>query len=178
MIKLRLAMSEEKDKAMQIIEAGRAHLKAQGINHWQNGYPDQSRIEKDLQLKKGYFVVDENDILGYLCIDFDGEPAYASLNGEWGTSEKYVVVHRMAFNDDSRGKGLASAVFDLVEALSREKNVFDFRIDTDDGNEKMKHILTKYGFTYRGLILFENSVKIGYDKKISVKKQNYWPELK
>ena len=75
----------------------------------------------------------------------------------------------MAFSDDSRGKGLASAVFDFVEALSREKNVFDFRIDTDDGNEKMKHILTKYGFTYRGPIRYENSDKIGFDKKIAVK---------
>ena len=174
MIRLRLATSEEKDKAMQIIEIGRAHLKAQGINQWQNGYPDQSRIEKDLQLKKGYFVVDDdNDILGYLCIDFDGEPAYATLNGEWATSEKYVVVHRMAFSDNARGKGLASAVFDLVEDLSRENNVFDFRIDTDDGNEKMKHILTKYGFTCRGTIWFENSIKIGFDKKIAVTKQNY-----
>ncbi len=169
MIKLRLAMPEEKDKAMQIIETGRAHLKAQGIDQWQDGYPDQTLIEKDLQLKKGYFVVDDNDINGYLCIDFDGEPAYATLNGEWTTSEKYVVVHRMAFSENARGKGLASAVFDLVEDISRENNVFDFRIDTDDGNEKMKHILTKYGFTCRGPIRYENCERIGFDKKIAVK---------
>lgn len=106
--------------------------------------------------------------IGYLCIDYGGEPAYAHLNGTWGTEGPYVVVHRMAFAADMRGKGISSAVFRLVEELSRQKGVHSFRVDTDADNHKMmKHILAKSGFTYRGTIWFDNSVKIAYDKPLT-----------
>ncbi len=122
-------------------------------------------IEQDIATSKGYFVVDNDDIIGYLCIDFDGEPAYNGLNGEWATDENYVVVHRMAFNDNARGNGCSFTVFKLVEELSKSKGIHSFRVDTDAGNKKMQHILSKAGFTYRGTIWFDNSEKIAFDKK-------------
>lgn len=47
----------------------RAHLKAQGIDQWQTGYPDRARIAQDLAEEKGYFLTENEEILGYLCID-------------------------------------------------------------------------------------------------------------
>lgn len=84
--------------------------------------------------------MDDENILGYLCIDFDGESAYQNLNGTWNTDENYVVVHRMAFTDDARGKGISTIVFHLVEELSRKMGVTSFRVDTDGDNKKMQHV--------------------------------------
>lgn len=139
-------------------------MKEQGINQWQTGNPDINTVNQDIEKSKGYFVVDGEEIYGYLCIDFDEEPAYNNLNRSWNTSDKYVVVHRMAFNDKSRGKGLASIVFNLVEKLSNEKRINSFRIDTDADNTKMQHVLKKNGFVFCGTIVFDNSEKIAFDK--------------
>lgn len=165
-MKLRLANVHEVDKAMEIINEAKKHLKQQGINQWQSGYPECHCIQQDMNGKKGFFVTDEDRILGYLCIDYDGEPAYRHLNGKWQNAEKYVVVHRMAFTKSARGKGVSDTVLALVEEMSRQKGIDSFRVDTDADNKKMQHILMKNGFSFRGTIWFDNSEKIAFEKSL------------
>ena len=64
----------------------------------------------------------------------------------------------------SRGKGAATIAIQLAEELMKCRRMESFRIDTDENNEVMKHLLTKNGFTYCGTIWFDNSVKIAYEK--------------
>lgn len=176
MIQLRKAEQQEADIAMKIINQAKAHLKDQGIDQWQSGYPDRDCIERDIRAGKGYFLVEKfseesteefsekEEILGYLCIDFDGEPAYEGLNGTWLVDGDYVVVHRLALADEARGKGVGAAAFALVEEMCRANDIHDFRVDTDADNLKMQHILKKTGFEYRGTIEFDNSEKIAFEK--------------
>ncbi len=163
-MELRIVCQNEAVIAIEIIDMAKAHLREQGIDQWQNGYPDIAIIHRDIEHGKGYFVVNDNEILGYLCIDYDGEPAYDTLRGEWHSNEPYVVVHRMAFHDNARGKGVSDIVFSMVEDLSRKKGINNFRVDTDADNHKMQHILQKNGFTHCGTIWFDNSEKIAFDK--------------
>ena len=110
--------------------------------------------------------MDKNNPIGYLCIDFDGEPAYNRLQGKWLLDEPYVVVHRMAIGDAYRGKGIATHAFRLVEKLALQNGVACFRVDTDADNHTMQHILKKNGFYYCGIIRFDNSDKIAFEKTI------------
>ena len=132
------------------------------------GYDDTGRdcLERDVRTGKGYFLEEDGIPLGYLCVDFDGEPAYDHLNGTWAREEPYVVVHRLALSDAARGRGAAGTAFQLVEDLCRARGVREFRVDTDAGNHKMQHILAKQGFQYRGTIRFDNSEKIAYEKRL------------
>ncbi len=155
----------ETDIAMNIINGAKKHLKEQGIDQWQKGYPDYDCIKNDAINNKGFFAVDNDKIVGYLCIDFDGEPAYDNLQGSWSSDNSYVVVHRMAISEATRGQNLSSQIFKLVEKMSAEKGINNFRVDTDAANVKMQHILKKNGFIYRGTIWFDNSEKIAFDKQ-------------
>lgn len=164
-IELKLGNIDDLNFAMEFINQAKKYLKSQCIDQWQKGYPDEISIKNDLENQKGYFLSCDSNFIGYLCIDFDGEPAYDNLNGEWlNKNQKYVVVHRMAISNDYRGKGIASIAFNLVEELAKSKGVFSFKVDTDEDNSKMKHILSKNGFQYCGTIWFDNSVKIAYEK--------------
>lgn len=165
-MELRKAKGDELDTAMALIDQAKAFLKQQGVDQWQSGYPDRDCIAADIAAEKGYFCVENGTVAGYLCIDFDGEPAYASLNGTWLTQETYVVVHRMALDDRVKGRGLASRVFALVEELARGKGVHSFKVDTDRDNRIMRHLLEKNGFSYCGTIRFDNSEKVAFEKRI------------
>ena len=164
-----LAFATEADIAVcaQILDEGRAFQKAQGFTQWTDDYPNADTIRADVRTGKGYVVLADGTIAGYLCIDFDGEPAYQQIEGAWRSDKPYAVVHRMAFSSQFRGIGLADKTFRLIETLCVQKGVPYVRIDTDFPNERMQHILEKNGFVRCGTIVFQGSGKIAYDKLLT-----------
>lgn len=163
---LELAKPEELSQCNAMIQSGREFQKEQGFVQWTEDYPNRDTLCEDIRTQKGYVVKLDGQIAGYMCIDFDGEPAYENIEGEWQTQEPYVVVHRMAFGREFRGKGLAGKTFRLIEQLCVSKGVRSIRIDTDFPNKRMQHVLEKNGFTQRGVIVFQGSGKLAYDKSL------------
>ena len=165
-MELRTAAPEDLGKIMELIDQAKAFLKRNGVDQWQNGYPDQTCIEEDIRKGRGYLCIQDQDVVGYVCIDFEGEPAYDTLDGKWLSIQPYVVVHRLALDASVRGRGLASQVFEAAECLARLRGVHSFKVDTDNDNQIMKHLLEKNGFQFCGTICFDNSEKIAFEKLI------------
>lgn len=164
MITLQPTTFHDVDTALSIIRQGQQHLKNQGIDQWQNGYPDRARLEQDVREQIGYLVMDGTRILGYLCIVFTGEPAYEQIEGKWLTDGSYAVIHRIAFSEAARGQGLSAAVFHLAEDFCRKKNIPALRIDTHADNHKMQHVLDKCGFTFCGIVTYASGLRRAYEK--------------
>ena len=149
-----------------LMDEGRAFQRQQGFVQWTEDYPNRDTVKADIHRQTGYVLKSGGEIAGYLCVDFDGDPAYDEIKGRWGAEEPYAVVHRMAFSGAFRGRGLADVAFGLVGALCLTRNVKHIRIDTDASNRRMQHILVKNGFVYRGTVLFQGSEKLAYDKAL------------
>lgn len=167
-MKLRKAEIEELDLAMQLIDGAKEHLKEQGIAQWQNGYPDLEQIRKDIESRTGYFLIEADNIIGYFCLNLEGDPDYQNLKGKWRSNRNYGVVHRLAINARYRGKGNADAAFALIEEVCRKNAVFSIRIDTHGDNRKMQHILRKNGFAYCGTVWIDGSDKAAFEKLLSM----------
>ena len=161
---LELAKIEELEKCYEIVDMGREFQKEQGFVQWTDDYPNLNTIHEDILRQKGYVVKVNGEIAGYMCIDFDGEPAYENIEGKWRLEAPYGVVHRMAFDKKFRGMGLADITFNLIEDLCKRKNIHYIRIDTDFPNERMQHILKKNGYENCGVIIFQGSGKLAFDK--------------
>ncbi|MGI6027801.1 MAG: GNAT family N-acetyltransferase [Candidatus Heteroscillospira sp.] len=163
-----LVSAQEKDIEIcsAILESAKAFQREQGFVQWTDDYPNIDVIRDDVKNSKGYVVKSGEKIAGYMCIDFDGEPAYDKIEGNWNTTEPYAVVHRMAFSPEFRGIGLADITFKLIEELCVDRGVMSIRIDTDFPNKRMQHILEKNGFVNCGVIVFQGSGKLAYDKTL------------
>ena len=159
MIKLRKVTEKEIPAALLFIEQAKAHLKAQGIDQWQDGYPNLDSIKADVSADRGYFITAEGEPAGYLCLDFEGEPVYGQLDGQWKCTSGYAALHRIAVGDEYRGKGIGKLAFVACEALCREKGIYSIRVDTKDENPKMRHVVTENGFEYRGDVFYESCGK-------------------
>lgn len=163
-MELRKAKREDLEQIMELIDNAKCFLRSQGVDQWQNGYPDKDCLEKDIEKEIGYLCMLDGRPAGYVCIDFNGEPAYNTLSGSWLGSQPYVVLHRLALSPSFRGRGLAASVFQAAEKMARSKDVHSFKVDTDSQNLIMRHILEKQGFVYCGTICFDNSEKIAFEK--------------
>lgn len=159
-----LAQLNDLNVCNAIINMGKEFQKEQGFTQWTDNYPNIGTIRQDIQAQKGYVIKIEDKIAGYMCIDFDGEPAYNNIQGKWNTKEPYAVVHRMAFSKEFRGIGLSKITFCLIEKLCLSKGIESIRVDTDLSNKRMQHILEKHGFCKCGIVIFQDSDKLAYDK--------------
>lgn len=163
---LELAAMEHAEEYYGILDMGRKFQREQGFTQWTEDYPTLDTVREDIRGGKGYALLADGKIAGYMCVDFDGEPAYADIKGAWRWEGAYAVVHRMAFSAAYRGMGLADAAFGLIEELCRQKAVSIIRVDTDFPNKRMQHILEKNGFVNCGTILFQGGAKLAYDKRL------------
>ena len=98
------ARPEELETCYAIIDSGREFQKEQGFVQWTEDYPSREIILDDIERGKGFVLKAEGRLAAYLCIDFDGEPAYREIKGAWRSEEPYATVHRMAFAREFRGK--------------------------------------------------------------------------
>lgn len=161
---LELARTQDTDLCYEILDLGRRFQKAQGFVQWTDDYPNLNTVKGDIWNKKGYVLKVDGRIAGYMCIDFDGEPAYGHIKGQWQMEEPYAVVHRLSLHPDFRGLGLADETFRLIGELCLSRGVRYIRADTDFPNKRMQHILEKNGFVNRGSIVFQGGEKLAYDK--------------
>lgn len=159
MIKLRKVTENEITTALLFIEQAKAHLKAQGIDQWQDGYPNLDSVKADVKADRGYFITVEDIPAGYLCLDFEGEPVYNQLDGSWQCNTGYAALHRLAVGDSYRGTGAGKHAFVACETLCKERGIHSIRVDTKDENPKMRHVVTSNGYEYRGDVYYDSCGK-------------------
>lgn len=158
------AVPEELPAYMEILDAGRAFQRQQGFLQWPDGYPDQASVEQDIRQGKGCALRVDGQLAGYLYIGFDGDPAYPQIKGAWRYDRPYAVIHRIALAPGFRGRGLADVAFRLAGELALAKGVDCLRIDTDEKNQRMRHILQKNGFACCGTVVQGGGDRLAYDK--------------
>ena len=163
------ARPEDLDICCRLIDAGREFQREQGFVQWTEDYPSRDTIRQDLEAGRGYLLRADGRTAGYLCLDFGGEPAYEAITeGAWKSREPYAVIHRLALSGEFRGMGLAGAAFSLAGELCLSRGVRWLRADTDPQNARMQHVLKKAGFLQRGVVLFQGSRKLAYEKSLSL----------
>ena len=120
MFTLTKAMPGDEALCMEIIAGGRQFQQEQGFVQWTEAYPILPDIAEDIETQRAWLLREGDTVLGYLCLDFDGEPAYDAITGgSWLCDEPYAVLRRLALN--ARGRGLTRVLFDLAAKRRQEK---------------------------------------------------------
>lgn len=159
---LRLMAEGDIPQIMAIIAQAQAYLKAQGIDQWQNGYPDEAVVREDIALERGYVLEDAGRVVGMAALVFDGEPTYQTIyEGTWQTPEPYAAVHRIAVDASCRGQGISDVLMQGVEAVIRKKGFPSARIDTHRDNVVMQRMLQRNGYTLCGVIYLSAGAERG-----------------
>jgi len=165
-LQLRKAALSEVPQIWEIIQDAIEQRRLEGSKQWQDGYPNETSIENDINNGFGYVLTEKETILCYAAIIFDIEPAYEEIEGKWLTNGDYVVVHRVAVSKLAKGKGIATKLFEHVEGLSIENNVYSIKVDTNFDNVPMLKILDKLNYTYCGEVYFRGGARRAYEKQL------------
>jgi ribosomal protein S18 acetylase RimI-like enzyme len=171
MMKFIRAKKKDLPEIMHIIGQAQAYMASQHIEQWQNGYPNETAILKDIKNTESYVVKSEDSsLLATAMFTTKNEPTYKRIEGQWITDKdaSYGVIHRMAVNKGFRGTGIAKFIFNQCEQTLKHNKIQSMRIDTHEDNLGMQALLKKLGYVFCGVIYLENSDKrLAFEKLIS-----------
>lgn len=167
-MEVRKTVPADLDGIMEVIEQGREYLRSQGIDQWQNGYPNRDSFLADIAEGNSYVLTDGEQIYGVYYLKFGDDPDYSVIeDGAWPDHEPYAVIHRMGIRAENKGRGYAGIMFAAAAEKAKEKGVFELRIDTHEKNLSMQRAVTKFGFVRCGRVYIGGTApRIAFAKRL------------
>ena len=162
---VRRTSKEDVKKICEIIDQAKQYMKNSGIDQWQNGYPNEETILEDIQTQTSYVLVD-NCVVGTMRFLIEDDPDYGYIEGNWKTNGRYGVIHRIAIDENCKGKSYAKVLVDEAIQMCLNDNVHSLRIDTHFDNSSMRKFLKKNHFEECGIVYIR-----GVDKRIAYELQ-------
>lgn len=153
---IRPAKQTDLERILEIYAIARRFMAENGNpTQWKDGYPQCCMLEEDIRLGRLY-VVEADRICGVFMFTVGDDPTYSHIEGEWGSSTPYGVIHRIA----GVGGGIFDAALEYCSSMIRH-----LRIDTHADNKPMQHVVEKAGFIRRGIIyVADGTPRIAYDR--------------
>ncbi|GAA0696542.1 GNAT family N-acetyltransferase [Paraclostridium ghonii] len=165
-MEFRKSVKKDVDSIMRIIEQAQDYFKKQGVDQWQNDYPNQNTINNDIKDGESYVLEKDGCVVATAMVTFKGEQSYDSIyDGGWISNNEYATIHRVAVDNNYKGLGLSSQIIKNIENLCLQRNILSIKVDTHEDNLSMQKLLFKSEFKYCGIIyLDDNSKRIAFEK--------------
>jgi acetyltransferase, GNAT family len=163
---LREAIPTDMSAIWAILSAAIARRKADGSDQWQDGYPNEAVVAKDIAQHYGYVLTENDEIIGYCALILNNEPAYNTIDGNWLTNGDFLVIHRVAIAPKHLGRGLSVLLLQRIENIARQQGVASLRADTNYDNAAMLHLFGKMGYQYCGEVVLRGAVRKAFEKKL------------
>ncbi|MBU5312169.1 GNAT family N-acetyltransferase [Tissierella carlieri] len=165
-MEFRKTVESDIDSIMNIFNQAKAYMKEQGIDQWNNNYPNYEVVKNDIKDGVSYVLVKDNNVVGTVVAIFGEEKNYKNIyDGKWISNEEYAVIHRIAIDSNYKGLGIVSIIFKNIEDICINRSINSIRVDTHEDNLSMQSLLAKNCFQYCGVIYLEDkSKRIAFEK--------------
>ena len=157
---------------MHIIDAAKNSLKDQGINQWQDGYPNEEIISADILAGDSFVLEIDEEIVATVALIKGIEPTYQNIyGGNWNHQGKYASIHRIAVKKSYQKKGIGSSLLKSIDVYLKDLNYYIIRVDTHYLNQSAISLFERNGFKKCGVIFLkevfeEDYARIAFEKQI------------
>lgn len=152
-MKIQLASSIHITPIFQIYQDAKITLDAQGIFQWTDAYPNIEIVKSDIEKGETYILKDENQLVGVIILNEEQDPQYKEIDWKFD-DQKVLVVHRLAVNPTSQGKGYARKLMDFAENYALENNYAVIRLDAFIPHDRVIQFYLKRNYLIRGETFF------------------------
>ncbi len=167
---MKIRNTEERDipAVLDLYEAAKKSLRERGIPQWQDGYPNEESLRKDMADGVSYVMEEDGEVIGTACIQLKDDPNYSYVEGgSWLNEEPYAVIHRITVAYAKKGRGYAGKFFAFAEELAKNDGRRNVRADTHAKNASMKKALETFGFRACGTVyMADGAPRIAYHRII------------
>lgn len=144
------------------------HMVSQGINQWDEVYPNKAVFLQDIRSHSLFLAVSNRSekINGCIVLNESQDPEYADL--EWHyTPPKVAVIHRLMVGPQHQGQGIAQHLMSFVENRAQTKEYGAIRLDTFIQNTGAIRFYKKRGYGVVGTVHFRKGEFLCFDKRLT-----------
>src|ERR1700727_1058676 len=149
-MQIRLATKDDLPSLIALVRRVVPLMRATGNMQWDNTYPNEAVLQRDIDLNQLWVAVVANNIAGVAAVTMDQDPDYTQVG--WNIEEPAIVVHRLAVDPAFRGQGAAGALMQKAEEVAVERGITVLRVDTNTQNEATQRLFPKLGYSLAGEI--------------------------
>lgn len=146
---------DEIDEIIALTKACGLHMRENGIDQWDENYPDRASIQTDLETKTLFAYREEGVVLGIVVLNENQDEEYAEIKWSTNDQNRNLVVHRLAVHPNQQGKGIARSIMDFAEQYAKEQNYDAIRLDTFSQNPRNQKFYTNRGYTDLGSVFLK-----------------------
>lgn len=139
------------DELLTLTRACGAHLRAQGIDQWDENYPDAESLKADLSSRNLFIHKEDGIITGCVVLNETQDEAYSTVTWK-NETPPFLVVHRLAVHPDYQGRGIARKLMDFSEDLAQRSGYKSIRLDTYSQNARNLKFYANRGYDNRGKV--------------------------
>ena len=156
---IRKACKEDLRNIMNMYKSCLEGMLLEGIDQWDDTYPNAEIINKDISIGTYYVAEIEKIIVGGINLDQNQDDTYLALKWQ-DKSNSFLVVHRLAVKADFWSKNIGRDLMLFCEKLVAKKGLRSIRLDTYSGNLNAMNFYKRIGYIEIGAI----DLKPGKDK--------------
>jgi len=151
--RIELASIGDAPAVMDLITLCMREMHANGIDQWDDIYPNLQVVEAGARAGSLYAIRHEGPMVATVCLDDVQPEEYKPL--AWQVTEgKALVIHRLCVHPDWRRHGLARRLMDFAESLAAERGYGSIRLDSYTGNPRAQSLYEGRGYRRVGQVRF------------------------
>lgn len=149
MITYETAGEGAQDEAAALFEAVKKSMAEQGIDQWDEAYPDAGDISSDIQEGTLTLVRRGGSLAAVYTLNRHQDNAY-KFGSFKDTSEGYLVLHRLCVHPHSQHSGIAAAALKHIEETAKKEGASSIRLDVFTKNPRAVKLYEQAGYEHAG----------------------------
>lgn len=156
-LQFRPAMPEDLDALAQMYGAAIEEMRRQGIDQWDERYPDRQILAEDIDAGEMTLGFLDGALACAYVMNRECDPEYA--DGAWAhPGADFRVLHRLCVDPALQGRGIARQAVGHMEARAHEQGVNCVRLDVFSENPCALHLYRRLGYHPAGEVRFRKGM--------------------
>lgn len=149
MITYETAKEGVQGEVMALLEDVKKNMAEQGIDQWDELYPNERDIMSDIKDGTLTLVRQGGSLAAIYTLNRHQDNAYKFGNFK-DTSDGYLVLHRLCVHPDNQHTGIAAAALKHIEEEAKKEGVSSIRLDVFTKNPRAVKLYEQAGYEYAG----------------------------
>jgi ribosomal protein S18 acetylase RimI-like enzyme len=162
---IRIGADRDVGPAMHLVRLCIAHMRQNGIEQWDDVYPDETTLRADARAGTMYVIQDSSGICGMFVLNDFQDREYADV--PWTiTGVPIAVVHRLMVHPAHQRRGIARQLMKAAEARASERGYGAIRLDAFTQNPGALRLYADLGYRDAGGITLRKGLFRCFEKRL------------